>query len=40
VSAQRTLASRGVRGKAGRAVVDQQAAVVLLQHWLDSRAAR
>ncbi len=37
VSAQRTLASRGIRGKAGRAVVDQAAAVVLLQHWLDSR---
>lgn len=40
VSAQRTLSSRGVRGSAGRRVVDQVAAVVLLQHWLDMRAAR
>jgi len=40
VSAQRTLSSRGVRGRAGRRVVDQVAAVVLLQHWLDVRAAR
>jgi putative Holliday junction resolvase len=37
VSAQRTLATHGIRGKARRAVVDQAAAVVLLQHWLDSR---
>lgn len=37
VSAERTLASHGIRGKARRAVVDQAAAVVLLQHWLDSR---
>ena len=40
VSAERTLDSRGIRGKARRAVVDQAAAVVLLQHWLDSSAAR
>ncbi|HSY16628.1 MAG TPA: Holliday junction resolvase RuvX [Jatrophihabitantaceae bacterium] len=40
VSAERRLAALGVRGKARRAVVDQAAAVVLLQHWLDSRAAR
>jgi putative holliday junction resolvase len=40
VSAQRTLATRGIRGKASRAVVDQAAAVVLLQHWLDSRHPR
>jgi len=37
VSAERTLASQGIRGKARRAVIDQAAAVVLLQHWLDSR---
>jgi putative Holliday junction resolvase len=35
VSAQRKLAQGGVRGRAGRAVVDQAAAVELLQHWLD-----
>jgi putative Holliday junction resolvase len=35
VSAQRKLAEGGVRGRAGRAVVDQVAAVELLQHWLD-----
>jgi putative Holliday junction resolvase len=40
VSAQRTLATHGIRGKARRAVVDQAAAVVLLQHWLDSRQSR
>jgi putative Holliday junction resolvase len=39
VVAARTLGERGVRGRAGRAVVDQVAAVVLLQHWLDSRPA-
>jgi putative Holliday junction resolvase len=35
VTAQRKLAEGGVRGRAGRAVVDQVAAVELLQHWLD-----
>ncbi len=39
-TAQRRLSSRGVRGKAMRAVVDQAAAVVILQHWLDSRPPR
>lgn len=39
VVATRTLSERGVRGRARRAVVDQAAAVVLLQHWLDSRPA-
>jgi putative Holliday junction resolvase len=39
VVAARTLGERGVRGRAQRAVVDQAAAVVLLQHWLDSRPA-
>ena len=37
VSAQRKLRQSGVREKAGRAVVDQAAAVELLQHWLDAR---
>jgi putative Holliday junction resolvase len=37
VSAQRKLTAGGIRGKAGRAVIDQAAAVELLQHWLDHR---
>ncbi|WP_375475270.1 Holliday junction resolvase RuvX [uncultured Jatrophihabitans sp.] len=37
VSAQRRLSDGGVRGPAGRAVIDQAAAVELLQHWLDLR---
>jgi putative Holliday junction resolvase len=37
VSAQRKLTAGGIRGKAGRAVIDQAAAVELLQHWLDRR---
>ncbi len=40
VSAERTLAQRGIRGKARRAVIDQAAAVEILQHWLDARPAR
>jgi len=40
VSAERTLAARGIRGRARRAVVDQAAAVEILQHWLDARPAR
>lgn len=36
VSAQRKLRQGGVRGRAQRAVIDQAAAVELLQHWLDS----
>jgi putative Holliday junction resolvase len=39
VSAQRKLHQGGVRGRAGRAVIDQAAAVELLQHWLDLRRA-
>lgn len=40
VSATRKLHQGGVRGsKAKRAVIDQAAAVELLQHWLDSRRA-
>jgi putative Holliday junction resolvase len=35
VSAQRKLHQGGVRGPAGRAVIDQAAAVELLQYWLD-----
>ena len=37
VTAQRKLHDGGVRGPAGRAVIDQLAAVELLQHWLDRR---
>jgi putative Holliday junction resolvase len=37
VVASRTLTSQGVRGKRQRAVVDQAAAVLILQSWLDSR---
>ena len=40
VSAERKLAERGVRGRERRALVDQAAAVELLQHWLDVRRAR
>jgi putative pre-16S rRNA nuclease len=36
VAAERKLAARGVRGSARRAVVDQAAAVEILQHWLDA----
>jgi putative Holliday junction resolvase len=37
VSAQRKLHQNGVRGsKAVRAIIDQAAAVELLQHWLDT----
>ena len=37
VAATRTLAERGVRGKAQRAVIDQAAAVAILQTVLDGR---
>jgi putative Holliday junction resolvase len=37
VMAIRTLSDRGVRGRKQRAVVDQAAAVEILQGWLDSR---
>jgi len=36
VIAGRTLSERGVRGKKHRAVVDQAAAVLILQAWLDA----
>ena len=40
VSAQRKLTQGGVRGsRAKRAVIDQAAAVELLQHWLDTHRA-
>ena len=39
VTAERRLAQRGVRARARRAVVDQAAAVEILQHWLDTRPA-
>ncbi|XVV01499.1 Holliday junction resolvase RuvX [Actinosynnema sp. CA-248983] len=38
VTAGRVLAERGVKGKKQRAVVDQAAAVEILQSWLDGRA--
>jgi putative holliday junction resolvase len=37
VSAERSLADAGRRGRARRKVVDQAAAAVLLQAWLDGR---
>jgi putative Holliday junction resolvase len=37
VVASRALRERGVRGRKQRAVVDQAAAVAILQGWLDSR---
>ena len=40
VSAQRKLAQSGVRGRAGRSVIDQAAAVELLEHWLEIRRRR
>ena len=39
VSAARMLTQRGVRGQRQRAVIDQAAAVEILQTWLDARAA-
>ena len=37
VTAQRTLASGGVRARDRRAVVDKVAAAIMLQSWLDAR---
>ncbi|MBS4729400.1 Holliday junction resolvase RuvX [Mycobacterium sp. SM1] len=39
VSAQRSLRAAGVRAKAQRAIIDQAAAVAILQGWLDQRRA-
>ncbi len=39
VTAARMLSQRGVKGRKQRAVVDQAAAVEILQAWLDGRAA-
>ncbi len=39
VTASRMLSQRGIRGDRQRAVVDQAAAVEILQAWLDARAA-
>lgn len=39
VSAQRSLRAAGVRAKQQRAVMDQAAAVAILQSWLDQRRA-
>ena len=40
VSAHRTLQQAGVGSRRRRTVVDQTAAAVLLQAWLDAKAAR
>jgi putative holliday junction resolvase len=40
VVATRRLRERGVRGKRQRAVVDQAAAVEILQSWLDTQRRR
>lgn len=40
VSAERKLSQGGVRGRARRAVIDQAAAVELLQQWLDTQSSR
>lgn len=40
VTATRVLSDRGVKGRKQRAVVDQAAAVEILQAWLDGRATR
>jgi putative Holliday junction resolvase len=40
VVATRALAQRGVKGRKQRAVIDQAAAVAILQGWLDTRSAR
>lgn len=37
VSAQRELRAAGVRAKGQRAIIDQAAAVAILQNWLDQR---
>lgn len=39
VSATKMLSDRGVRGRKQRAVIDQAAAVEILQTWLDARAS-
>ena len=39
VTAARMLSQRGVKGRKQRAVVDQAAAVEILQGWLDARTA-
>ncbi|MGH4009722.1 MAG: Holliday junction resolvase RuvX [Pseudonocardiaceae bacterium] len=39
VSATRVLAGRGVRGRKQRAVIDQAAAVEILQSWLEAQRA-
>lgn len=37
VTAERSMREQGLKGKAGRQVVDQIAAAVMLQSWLDSQ---
>jgi putative pre-16S rRNA nuclease len=40
VTAERSMKQAGMRGEARRTVVDKVAAAVMLQSWLDGRAAR
>jgi putative Holliday junction resolvase len=40
VTASRMLSERGVKGRKQRSVIDQAAAVEILQAWLDAAAAR
>ena len=40
VAAQRTLSARGVRGRRQRQVIDQAAAAMILQTWLDQHRGR
>lgn len=40
VSATKMLSDRGVKGRKQRAVIDQAAAVTILQGWLDARRTR
>ncbi|WP_246001954.1 Holliday junction resolvase RuvX [Allorhizocola rhizosphaerae] len=40
VVASRRLSERGMRAKKQRTVIDQMAAVEILQHWLDAKRAR
>jgi putative Holliday junction resolvase len=40
VTASRMLSQRGVKGRKQRSVIDQAAAVEILQAWLDAAAAR
>lgn len=39
VAASRTLSAQGIRGRRARSIIDQAAAVLILQNWLDSERA-